>query len=173
MELAGGDDCHLTILPMASAEPLDTALYQRWQFEEAGCRTVDFLRFDREAADTAAIVDRLANTRGVFFSGGDQDRLLDAMAGSRLLSLVLENPELLGIGIDESTAAVFTSPTRFEVVCESQVVIWDAADANGVQSADDGDFSARSVRLHLLENGQGFDLRRRRPLGIRSEANGQ
>ena len=80
---------------------------------------------------------------------------------NRLLSLVLEDPSKIGIGIDESTAAVFTSPTRFHVLGESQVLVYDAGDA-AVETAEDGDFSAAGVRVHLLREGQGFDLEARR-----------
>ena len=235
VELAGGESCSLTVIPMASGEPLDVALYQRWQLEEAGCPEVDFVRFDREGADSAEVVSALDGSTGVFLSGGDQRRLADLMMGTRLLervreilagggvvagtsagaaimsevmitgdvvdgdeesrfdrirqgyvdtrpgfgfvrraiidqhfvargrqnrllSLVLENPELIGVGIDESTAAVFTSPDSFRVLGESNIVVYDAGRAGGVGTDADGDFSASGVRVHLLTTGQGYDL---------------
>lgn len=45
---------------------------------------------------------------------------------NRLLSLVLEHPELIGVGIDESTALVIDSQDRWSVIGASVVVIYDA-----------------------------------------------
>lgn len=241
VELAGGASCKMTVIPMASGEPLDVALYQRWQLEEAGCPEVGFVRFDREGADSDEVVGELTGSTGVFLSGGDQRRLADLMIGSRLLervreilheggviagtsagaaimsevmitgdeignaedpdfawikkdfvatrpgfgfvtraivdqhfvargrhnrllSLVLERPELVGLGIDESTAAVFSSPNRFEVIGESVVVVYDAGSARNVETDDSGVFSATGISVHLLRAGQGYDLESRRPL---------
>jgi cyanophycinase len=47
---------------------------------------------------------------------------------NRLMSLVLENPQRVGIGIDEQTA-VLVSESRFEVIGRSSVVVIDARKA--------------------------------------------
>ena len=53
---------------------------------------------------------------------------------NRLISLVLEHPKLLGVGIDEGTAIMVSPDRTFKVVGESQVLIFDAADLQGPQS---------------------------------------
>ena len=58
-ELAGGPDCRMMVIPMASAEPEDTGDYQSGQLREAGCPEVDYLIFDRESADRDEVVARL------------------------------------------------------------------------------------------------------------------
>ena len=45
---------------------------------------------------------------------------------NRLLSLVLEHPELIGVGIDESTALVIDSHDQWSVIGASVAVIYDA-----------------------------------------------
>jgi cyanophycinase len=76
---------------------------------------------------------------------------------NRLLSAVLERPDLVGIGIDEKTAIVVTG-TSFDVLGESGVLVLDArgrevpgADA-GAPRAGDG------VRLSLLRAAETYDL---------------
>jgi len=239
VELAGGTECRMMVIPMASAEPEDTGEFQGGQLREAGCPEVDYLIFDRESADSDEIVARLDGITGIFFSGGVQSRLLDHMAGSRvfdrvreiylgggvlggtsagaavmseimitgaenhplseddsfevisagnvvtaegfgfvssaiidqhfvvrkrhnrLISLVLENPSLVGVGIDESTAIVMPTPDELWVLGESIAVIYDASAATHVATNDELDLSARDIRVHLLASGQGYDLARK------------
>lgn len=73
VELAGGASCRMVVIPMASADPLDAALYQAWQLEEAGYPDVDFVRFDSVTANHDSIVLALDEATGIFFSGTDAD----------------------------------------------------------------------------------------------------
>jgi cyanophycinase len=78
---------------------------------------------------------------------------------SRLISLVLEHPALVGVGIDERTAAI-VSGTRFDVIGESSVLVIDARGAT-VESREAGTRSAaRNVTMHVLTSGMGIDLGR-------------
>lgn len=83
---------------------------------------------------------------------------------NRLISLVLEHPDLLGIGIDESTAIVVGPRNRFEVRGESLVVIYDAARAEPTGTDDNGNLSGIGLVLHVLRSGQAFDLEQRTPI---------
>jgi cyanophycinase len=79
---------------------------------------------------------------------------------NRLMSLVLENPACLGVGIDEETG-IWVKPDRtFEVIGEGPVVVFDAHAAkvrrNGERLEADG------VTLHVLRDGSLFDLDARR-----------
>ena len=242
VELAGGDACRMVVLPMASSAPLDVALYQRWQLEEAGCPEVTFVRFDSVSANHDSVVSVLDDATGIFFSGGDQRRLAAHILGTRLLdrvrevhrsggvvagtsagaavmselmitgdealhpdaeypfttiekgnvittpgfgfvtraiidqhfiarqrqnrliSLVLEHPELLGVGIDESTAIILAPDHTFEVFGENTVMVIDASDATGIGTDVDGDLAGHGLRLHLLKSGERYDLAGRRVL---------
>jgi cyanophycinase len=78
---------------------------------------------------------------------------------SRLISLVLEHPALVGVGIDERTAAI-VSGTRFEVLGDSSVLVIDARGAT-IEPRKPGALSAaRNVKLHVLTSGMGMDLGR-------------
>ncbi len=240
VELAGGDACRMVVIPMASSDPLDVALYQSWQLEEAGCPDVSFVRFDSITANHDSIVAALDDVTGIFFSGGDQNRLTAHMLDTRLLdrvreihrgggvlagtsagaaimseimitgdealhpdaeysfttiergnvmtapgfgfvarviidqhfiarqrqnrliSLVLENPQLVGVGIDESTAIIVRDPDSFEVFGENTVMVIDASNAAGVATTAGGDLVGHGLTLHILGSGQRYDLARRR-----------
>ena len=45
---------------------------------------------------------------------------------NRLVAVVLENPTLIGVGIDESTAVLVRPDGKYEVLGESQVIVYDA-----------------------------------------------
>ncbi|MBN2278993.1 MAG: cyanophycinase [Candidatus Marinimicrobia bacterium] len=81
---------------------------------------------------------------------------------NRLLSVVLEHPELLGIGIDESTAILVHADATFEVVGENSVLIYDANQVKNRTTDKNNNFSASNIKLHLLTDGQKFDMKKRK-----------
>ena len=78
---------------------------------------------------------------------------------SRLISLVLERPDLVGVGIDERTAVV-VSGRRFEVIGESSVLVIDARRAAVEPRAPGSLSAARDITVHVLTAGMGMDLGR-------------
>jgi len=76
---------------------------------------------------------------------------------SRLLSLVLEHPSLVGVGIDEDTAVV-VSGSRFEVLGDSSVVVIDARRATVEPRAAGALSAARGIVTHVLTEGMGMEL---------------
>lgn len=76
---------------------------------------------------------------------------------NRLISLVAEKPQLLGVGIDESTAIIVGPGCVFEVVGEGQVLVWDGSKAKVV--AEPGrKIGLSGMLLHVLLPGDRFDL---------------
>lgn len=76
---------------------------------------------------------------------------------NRLLSAVLDRPELVGVGIDESTAAIWRG-SKLEVVGAAQVLIIDARKAK-ISAGKAGDLGAATgAQLHVLTNGMTFDF---------------
>ena len=75
---------------------------------------------------------------------------------NRLISLVLENPALLGAGIDESTAILVRPDGKWEILGESQVYVVDARKAV-VTKASSNKLGAHGLSLHLLLPGDVFD----------------
>jgi cyanophycinase len=75
---------------------------------------------------------------------------------NRLLAATLEHPELIGVGIDESTALQVDPDGRWRVVGESAIIIYDAREA-GITPDNARVLGARGVRMHLLPAGSAFD----------------
>ena len=76
---------------------------------------------------------------------------------NRLISLVLEHPDRIGAGIDESTAIEVAPDGRWRVLGESVVVVFDARDAR--MTPADAPLGAAGVRMHVIPAGGSFDPR--------------
>ncbi len=239
IELSGGPDKPLLIIPLASGDPLDAALFQRHQFESNGANNVRFILADSSTIDSDSVLQKLTEVGGVFFTGGDQNKLTHLFLGTkfldqlhsfynqggiiagtsagaaimcqmmitgneklntdtlngfksiqsnnietgpgfgflenviidqhfikrkrenRLLSLVLEHPQLLGIGIDESTAIVIDPQMIFTVIGRSNVMIIDASATTHIAANQFQHLSGQNIRLDLLIQGQRYDLKRK------------
>ncbi len=74
---------------------------------------------------------------------------------NRLMSVVLEHPELIGVGIDESTAILVRPNQSLEVIGESVVTIIDARHAAETKQMGQN-FYTRGLNVHLLPAGQKF-----------------
>ena len=228
----------IIIFPMASSVPAEVGPEEAAEFRKLGAREAECHILTREQAlkeDSARILD---DAGGVFFSGGDQSRLMDVLrdtpihrkllelygkgciiggtsagaaamsevmitgderkevkeghefetieAGNvvtvegfgflktaivdqhfatrkrhnRLISLVAENPQLLGIGIDESTAIIVKPGEIFEVMGEKDVVLYDASKAE-IRMTPSQQIGLRGMAMHVLLAGDVFDLKTR------------
>ncbi len=240
IELADGfNNGKIIVIPMASADPKDTAEYQTNQMRQLGAKNVSFLILSREEAMADSSVNKLDGTTGIFFSGGVQTRLMEIIgetpfadkiiqlyregaviggtsAGAavmsevmitgderrpdedeenafnkiegsniitkagfgflndvvidqhfvrrkrhnRLISIIIENPQLVGVGIDEGTAVIVDPSKTFEVVGQNSVVIYDASKATvaAVDTTKSFNLTASNITLHVLTNGYKFNL---------------
>ncbi|MCR9254404.1 MAG: cyanophycinase [bacterium] len=75
---------------------------------------------------------------------------------NRLISAILENPNMKGIGIDESTAILVTDGVA-TVVGESQVLVFDSP--NQVTSNENGKLSAKSLNISIFTADQTFPIK--------------
>lgn len=242
VELAGGNQAHILIVPNASSDSVEAAESMQAQFREYGAGKVEYVYLSRSSVNSDSTLERLDGVTGVFFTGGSQRRLQEVLEGSyflqkmqalydnggvvsgtsagaavmsplmitgdelvnsdtthsfgiireknievrdgfgliesaiidqhfirrkrfnRLFSLVLENPELLGIGIDESTAIIVNPDNKFTVLGERSVLVLDASRANGIRTDPRGNLAGSAIKLHLLVSGQRFDLKTRKVL---------
>jgi len=84
----------------------------------------------------------------------------------RLITAVAQNPEMLGVGIDEDTAIVVTPHNEFEVIGSQSVTILDGRgiiETNISELAPDELLSVFNVTLHVLPSGYGYDLQKHKP----------
>jgi len=85
----------------------------------------------------------------------------------RLLGAVAHNPRVLGVGIDEDTAVVFED-SKMKVIGRAAVYIVDGGEvthSNVAEAEADYALSMHDVRLHVLTEGDEFDIKTRRPKG--------
>ena len=83
----------------------------------------------------------------------------------RLLGAVAHNPRVLGLGVDEDTAAVVEGD-RFRVIGSGAVYAFDGqhmTHSNVAEASADRVLSMHNVKVHVLGTGDEFDLRERRP----------
>ncbi|MBA4107604.1 MAG: cyanophycinase [Pirellula sp.] len=76
---------------------------------------------------------------------------------NRLIAVVLQNPTLVGVGIDESTAVLVRPDSKYEALGEGQVIVYDARQARVFQSLD-GRLGGHGLTMHSLVAGDVYDL---------------
>ena len=81
----------------------------------------------------------------------------------RLLSLIAQNPSLLGLGVDEDTAGIVGPDHVLEVIGRGSITVVDgsAAETNAWEVRGHRPVMISGVVLHSLPAGYRFDLRRR------------
>jgi cyanophycinase len=242
VDLAGRfGNAKIVIFPMASGVPVEAGSEEAEEFRKLGAPDVEYVILSREEASAEGSVKVFAGAGGVFFSGGDQSRLMDVLRGTpiqqkllelyrdgcviggtsagaavmsqvmitgeerrkveagrefgtimagnvvtarglgflktvivdqhfatrkrhnRLISLVAENPQLLGVGIDESTAVIVKPDQVFEVVGEKNVVVYDASQAR-IRITPAGMIGFTGMIMDVLIPGDEFDLKTRQRL---------
>lgn len=85
IELAGGPDAHIVLVPTAGGEAEYDEFYQGMNaWREHGARNLTLLHtIDPAEANTDAFVEPLKTAGGVFFFGGRQWHLVDAYGGTK------------------------------------------------------------------------------------------
>lgn len=84
----------------------------------------------------------------------------------RLLTGIAQNPEVLGIGIDEDTAIMVSDKGIAEVIGSGAVYFVDGSDithSNVSEQYSDEILSMFNVRLHILKEGNRFNLLKKVP----------
>ena len=236
VELAGGINSKIVVIPNASSYPEEAAISTIEQFNNIGYTNIDYILFTREEADKDSLVEKLDGASGIFFSGGDQSYLTRDMLGTKLLakvfeiynnggviggtsagaavmseimitgnelvnkdsidafisiqrdnievksgfgliksafidqhfvkrkrlnrtiSVVLEHPDILGIGIDESTCIIVNPDDTFEVLGENQVIVFDASNSIEIKTDMNGNLGAKDIKMHVMLNGDKYNL---------------
>ncbi len=99
IELAGGPDAHIVLVPTAGGAEEYDEFYQGMNAWRAnGARNLTILHTtDPAVADTDAFVEPLRTAGGVFFFGGRQWRLVDAYGGTKAETVFREVLERGGV----------------------------------------------------------------------------
>ena len=76
---------------------------------------------------------------------------------NRLVLATLDYPDLIGVGIDEETAAIVHGH-EFEVIGENNITVVDARKASHEHLVKGEPAAARDLKVHILRAGMKFDL---------------
>lgn len=85
----------------------------------------------------------------------------------RLLTAIAQNPEVLGIGIDEDTAIIVSDKGTAEVIGSGAVYFIDGSSidySNVSEQYSDEILSMFNVKLHVLKEGNKFNLLKKVPI---------
>jgi len=163
----GGDQDKLT----AALEPAGIAEAIRQRYREgatvagtsAGAAVMAKVMITGDDYDLQAITAKKTDTKpgfGLWPQVMVDQHFLKRQRTNRLISAVLDHPDLVGVGIDESTAVVVTG-TAFEVIGKSAVVVFDARRATVTPTPPGETITGRDLRMHVLRAGTGMDLGKR------------
>lgn len=85
---------------------------------------------------------------------------------SRLLAVFGQNPQILGLGIDEDTAIEVTPGEQFVVLGRGAVHVFDGrvTHSSAPDVADDEVITLTDSIVHVLADGYGFDIASKRPI---------
>lgn len=170
----GGDQSRLTAA--IGGTPIEAAIARRWRDgavvggTSAGAAVMSAVMItgdekrpggSRPPTDPQSAfltIDRgnIVTTRGFGLAGDvivDQ-HFVRRRRHNRLISLVLENPRLVGIGIDESTAAEVSPDGCWTVLGESVVVVYDARRARPAPGGVA--LGAADLTMHVLPAGSRY-----------------
>jgi len=221
VEWSGGARSRILVITWASGVPEESFLSLQKGLQTAGAGMAEHAPVrPLDENSRAKFVEMINNATGVFFSGGDQNRIMDVLADetllqlikakynsgtpfggtsagaavmsdpmmtgeadlkvldgkkvgvrkglglipnvifdqhflirqrhNRLFGLILENPKMLGIGIDEDTAVMIEDNRRLTVEGKTQVAFIHSRNGR------------RPFTLDFLIDGERFDLKKRR-----------
>lgn len=120
------------------------------------------IAFGRSGATPRQRMSQLSNGLGLVQGAIVDQHFAQRNRYGRLLSLVAQSPGLLGIGVDEDTAAVVRG-THLEVVGRGAVTIFDGSriSSNAHNASRSEPLLASGVVLHVLPATATFDLQAR------------
>ena len=108
VELAGGINARIIVIPNAGSEPVKWSKVQVEEFAEFGAKA-DYLLFTRETADDEINLKKMDSANAVFFLGGDQSDLARDMLDTKLLSKVFDIYNYGGVVGGSSAGAAIMS----------------------------------------------------------------
>jgi cyanophycinase len=100
----------------------------------------------------------LSNGLGLVENTIVDQHFLRRKRSNRLISVILEHPSMLAIGIDESTALIVQPGKPWQVLGESAAIVYDARHAT-VTPSSAPILGATNIRMQILPSGSTYDPR--------------
>ena len=170
----GGDQARITEL--VKGTPLDAAIHKRYAEgaviagTSAGAAMMPDVMIVEGESETNPRADVVEMGPGMGFLPGivvDQHFAQRGRLG-RLIAALMQQPAVLGIGIDENTA-VIVNGDEFEVIGQGAATVVD--ESNSTHNNLDGVLKDEAlavcgVKLHILPQGYRFNLKTREPIAV-------
>lgn len=100
----------------------------------------------------------VSNGLGLLENAIIDQHFLRRKRSNRLISVILEHPSMLAIGIDESTALIAQPGKPWQILGESAAIVYDARRAT-ITPASAPILGATDVRMQILPSGSSYDPR--------------
>lgn len=92
VEVIGGNEAKLIVLTTATESPEASGNEYKHVFSRLGIKHIEILNIDsRESANEDAYVQRIINSTGIFFTGGDQLRITSILGGTKVNDALQES----------------------------------------------------------------------------------
>jgi cyanophycinase len=108
----GKADPRIEIVTTATRTPREVGREYADAFDSLGSRNYDIMDIEKSAdADSESIIARISKADGVFFTGGDQNRIIEALLNTRFLQVIrkrLQNEHFVVAGTSAGCAAMST-----------------------------------------------------------------
>lgn len=168
----GGDQAR--IIDLIKDTKLDTVIHRRYNEgivvggTSAGAAMMPDMMIVEGKSETNPSVDAVEMGPGMGFLPGivvDQHFAQRGRLG-RLISALVQQPAVLGIGIDENTAVIVTGD-EFEVVGQGAITVVDESGTthNNLEGLlKDEPLAVCGVKLHILPHGYRFNWKTRQPV---------
>ena len=162
----GGDQSRITAAFLGS--PAEPALREAWSRgaviggSSAGLACMSAVMITGNGDFTKLTAGNVETVRGLGFvtEAIVDQHFVARQRENRLISVVLENPELLGIGVDERTSIWISPERQLEVFGEGWAVVFDAR-KSAVRRQYKGDgtrLAADEMTMRVLVSGDRMDL---------------
>jgi cyanophycinase len=123
--LAGGKDAPIVVIPTASEEPDTIEYYTNLFMKDYGCTDVVVLPIKTQAdANLPELIAAAKRARGIFFGGGDQVRIMNALAGTPVLDALRE----------AFRSGAVSGGTSAGLACQSEIMITGEGDFKVIQT---------------------------------------
>lgn len=148
VELAGGKEARIVIIPMAGATPIEDLNEEIEKFKKLDCYNIGSVYCNRVGADADSSVAKLNGAKGVFFLGGDQARLTAALLDSKVFNKIKQIYNDGGIiGGTSAGAAVMSEVmiTGDELINKDTVTIFKTIQKGNVQTIRGFGFITKAI----------------------------
>ncbi|MDX1995511.1 MAG: cyanophycinase [bacterium] len=169
----GGDQLRIT--SQIGDTPLFTCMQTRYQEgatiagTSAGAAVMPATMLISGSGDESSHISALGMAPGLDFINGVviDSHFAERGRMGRLLGAVAQNPANLGLGIDEDTAIIVERGKHFRVLGSGAVYVVDGTSmtySSLSEQQPEGILTIHDVKIHVLGEGQIFDLVERRPV---------